>query len=108
MNTEFNPRFLRRYAQLGELIPEAIRQYVSDVRAQKFPHDQERSNGSEHVVEYRAHQALLPEDGLRNGHPGVCFGLMSEVSSRVPRDTPAFAGGKGFARGQYKGSKIFT
>jgi 3-methyl-2-oxobutanoate hydroxymethyltransferase len=42
MNTEFNPRFLRRYAQLGELIPEAIRQYVSDVRDQKFPNDQER------------------------------------------------------------------
>ncbi len=42
MNTEFNPRFLRRYAQLGTLIPEAIRQYVSDVRNQKFPNDQER------------------------------------------------------------------
>ena len=42
MNTEFNPRFLRRYAQLGTLIPEAIRQYVSDVRDQKFPNDQER------------------------------------------------------------------
>ncbi len=42
MNTEFNPRFLRRYAQLGELIPEAIRQYVSDVRDKKLPNDQER------------------------------------------------------------------
>ncbi|MFZ9190936.1 MAG: 3-methyl-2-oxobutanoate hydroxymethyltransferase, partial [Schleiferiaceae bacterium] len=30
MNTEFNPRFLRRYAQLGEVIPAAIRQYVHD------------------------------------------------------------------------------
>ncbi|MGA0110395.1 MAG: 3-methyl-2-oxobutanoate hydroxymethyltransferase, partial [Schleiferiaceae bacterium] len=42
MNTEFNPRFLRRYAQLGEVIPAAIRQYVEDVRAQDFPNDQER------------------------------------------------------------------
>jgi len=42
MNTEFNPRFLRRYAQLGEVIPAAIRQYVADVRAQDFPNDQER------------------------------------------------------------------
>jgi 3-methyl-2-oxobutanoate hydroxymethyltransferase len=42
MNTEFNPRFLRRYAQLGELIPTAIRQYVQDVRAKDFPNDQER------------------------------------------------------------------
>jgi len=42
MNTEFNPRFLRRYAQLGEVIPAAIRQYVADVRARDFPNDQER------------------------------------------------------------------
>lgn len=42
MNTEFNPRFLRRYAQLGEVIPAAIRQYVADVRSQDFPNDQER------------------------------------------------------------------
>jgi len=42
MNTEFNPRFLRRYAQLGEMIPAAIRQYVQDVRAKDFPNDQER------------------------------------------------------------------
>lgn len=42
MNTEFNPRFLRRYAQLGEVIPAAIRQYVQDVRERDFPNDQER------------------------------------------------------------------
>ena len=42
MNTEFNPRFLRRYAQLGEVIPAAIRQYVHDVRERDFPNDQER------------------------------------------------------------------
>ncbi len=42
MNTEFNPRFLRRYAQLGEVIPAAIRQYVHDVREREFPNDQER------------------------------------------------------------------
>ena len=42
MNTEFNPRVLRRYAQLGEVIPAAIRQYVHDVRERDFPNDQER------------------------------------------------------------------
>jgi 3-methyl-2-oxobutanoate hydroxymethyltransferase len=42
MNTEFNPRFLRRYAQLGEVIPAAIRQYVHDVRERDFPNNQER------------------------------------------------------------------
>jgi|TARA_B110000503_G_C7140140_1_gene410496 3-methyl-2-oxobutanoate hydroxymethyltransferase len=41
MNTEFSPRFLRRYLNLAEQIPTAIEQYVSDVKARNFPNDQE-------------------------------------------------------------------
>jgi 3-methyl-2-oxobutanoate hydroxymethyltransferase len=41
LSTDFNPRFVRRYAQLEETITEAIGDYVSDVRARAFPSDAE-------------------------------------------------------------------
>lgn len=41
MNTEFNPRFIRRYLQLGELIPQAVKAYVSDVKSSDFPNASE-------------------------------------------------------------------
>lgn len=34
---EFKPRFLRRYADLNEVITSAVGQYVADVKAVKFP-----------------------------------------------------------------------
>jgi len=37
INKEFSPRFLRRYAQLHEVMTEAVRQYMADVKAGKFP-----------------------------------------------------------------------
>ncbi|MDT8886057.1 3-methyl-2-oxobutanoate hydroxymethyltransferase [Aquirufa regiilacus] len=37
INTEFKPRFLRRYLNLGELIPQAVKAYVADVKSQDFP-----------------------------------------------------------------------
>jgi 3-methyl-2-oxobutanoate hydroxymethyltransferase len=37
INKEFSPRFLRRYAQLNDVMTEAFRQYLADVRAGKFP-----------------------------------------------------------------------
>jgi 3-methyl-2-oxobutanoate hydroxymethyltransferase len=37
INKEFSPRFLRRYAQLHDVMSEAFRQYLADVRAGKFP-----------------------------------------------------------------------
>jgi 3-methyl-2-oxobutanoate hydroxymethyltransferase len=37
INKEFSPRFLRRYAQLHDVMTEAFRQYSADVRAGKFP-----------------------------------------------------------------------
>ncbi len=37
INKEFNPRFLRRYANLHEVITGAVSGYVRDVRAKDFP-----------------------------------------------------------------------
>jgi 3-methyl-2-oxobutanoate hydroxymethyltransferase len=37
INKEFSPRFLRRYAQLHEVMTQAFRQYMADVKAGKFP-----------------------------------------------------------------------
>lgn len=41
INTEFKPRFLRQYLNLGEQIDGAIKQYVSDVKTSAFPNDTE-------------------------------------------------------------------
>lgn len=41
MNHNFNPRFLRRYANLDTVIHDAVSHYVSDVKELKFPTDQE-------------------------------------------------------------------
>ncbi|MBL7964705.1 MAG: 3-methyl-2-oxobutanoate hydroxymethyltransferase [Flavobacteriales bacterium] len=42
INTEFNPRFLRRYADLHEVITSAVTRYIADVRARSFPNEQEQ------------------------------------------------------------------
>ena len=41
LSTDFNPRFVRRYAQLEDRITEAIDEYVTDVRSRSFPSDEE-------------------------------------------------------------------
>lgn len=41
INTNFKPRFLRQYAQLSEVITEAVKQYVSDVKENSFPSENE-------------------------------------------------------------------
>ncbi|OON69043.1 3-methyl-2-oxobutanoate hydroxymethyltransferase [Hymenobacter sp. CRA2] len=38
---EFKPRFLRRYAELGDLMHQAVTQYVSDVKSREFPTEKE-------------------------------------------------------------------
>jgi 3-methyl-2-oxobutanoate hydroxymethyltransferase len=35
--TEFRPRFVHRYAELGKTADEAIAAYAADVRARRFP-----------------------------------------------------------------------
>jgi len=37
LSTDFNPRFVRRYAELEDTITEAIGEYVADVRSRSFP-----------------------------------------------------------------------
>ena len=38
---EFSPRFLRRYAELSEVMTSAFQEYISDVKGEKFPNDSE-------------------------------------------------------------------
>lgn len=45
MNKEFNPRFLRRYADLETTMTEAVQQYVEDVKSQDFPNSEEQYGG---------------------------------------------------------------
>jgi 3-methyl-2-oxobutanoate hydroxymethyltransferase len=42
INKEFKPRFLRQYANLNDIMNEAIKGYVSDVKAKDFPNDKEQ------------------------------------------------------------------
>ena len=41
LTTEFNPRFVRHYADLGQAVGDAVGRYVEDVRARAFPSDEE-------------------------------------------------------------------
>ena len=41
LSTDFNPRFVRRYAELEETITNAIGDYVTDVRSRSFPSEDE-------------------------------------------------------------------
>lgn len=42
INTEFKPRFLRRYLDLHEQTTTAIQQYIHDVKSRDFPSEQEQ------------------------------------------------------------------
>ncbi len=42
ITTEFSPRFLRRYADLHTLMMSGIQNYVSDVKSESFPNEQEQ------------------------------------------------------------------
>ena len=37
LNEEFNPKFLKRYAELGEAVRTAVRSYAADVRGGRYP-----------------------------------------------------------------------
>ena len=39
---EFSPRFLRRYADLDKVITDAVSNYISDVKSENFPNEQEQ------------------------------------------------------------------
>lgn len=42
LNKEFNPRFLRRYADLSTSITEAVQQYITDIKSGDFPNEGEQ------------------------------------------------------------------
>jgi 3-methyl-2-oxobutanoate hydroxymethyltransferase len=42
INKDFHPRFLRRYADLHDIIKGAVSQYVQDVRDRDFPNEKEQ------------------------------------------------------------------
>jgi 3-methyl-2-oxobutanoate hydroxymethyltransferase len=42
INKDFNPRFLRRYADLYEIIRSATANYISDVKKRDFPNEREQ------------------------------------------------------------------
>jgi 3-methyl-2-oxobutanoate hydroxymethyltransferase len=42
INTEFSPRFLRRYADLHGIMTGAFRNYIADVKSGAFPSDTEQ------------------------------------------------------------------
>lgn len=39
---EFNPRFLRRYLDMGDQMGQAVKAYVADVKSKDFPNDDEQ------------------------------------------------------------------
>jgi 3-methyl-2-oxobutanoate hydroxymethyltransferase len=42
INTEFKPRFLRKYLNLNEQITSAVQHYIKDVKSRDFPNDEEQ------------------------------------------------------------------
>jgi len=42
MTMEFNPRFLRRYANLAEIMDSAFKKYINDVKSLDFPNEKEQ------------------------------------------------------------------
>ena len=42
INQEFSPRFLRRYASVGNIMSEAFKHYIEDVKSKDFPNEHEQ------------------------------------------------------------------
>ncbi len=40
-DTEFKPRFVRRYADLSPVISDAVKRFIADVKSGDYPHDEE-------------------------------------------------------------------
>lgn len=42
INTEFKPRFLRQYLNMGEQVTGAVQQYIKDIKSGDFPNEKEQ------------------------------------------------------------------
>ncbi len=42
LNEGFSPRFLRKYANLGDIMTDAVRHYIDDVKSSDFPNEKEQ------------------------------------------------------------------
>ena len=42
INVDFNPRFIRKYANLHEIIDRAVKNYITDVKSSNFPNENEQ------------------------------------------------------------------
>lgn len=42
INKGFSPRFLRRYADVGTIITDAVAKYIEDVKTSDFPNEKEQ------------------------------------------------------------------
>ena len=42
LNSEFNPRFLRRYADMNKIMSDAIKNYIKDIKNLHFPNEKEQ------------------------------------------------------------------
>lgn len=42
INVDFNPRFIRKYANLHEIIDGAVKNYINDVKSNSFPNENEQ------------------------------------------------------------------
>jgi len=45
LNKEFNPRFLRRYADMNSVMTDAVQNYIKDVKIKDFPNKDEQYGG---------------------------------------------------------------
>jgi len=45
LNKEFNPRFLRRYADMNSVMTDAVQNYIHDVKSKDFPNKDEQYGG---------------------------------------------------------------
>ncbi len=63
MDETFKPRFVRRYAMLGQTIKDAIAHYVADVRTGAFPSDAESFSVSENKATPTAMDPLYSSAG---------------------------------------------
>jgi len=41
LNIDFHPRFVRHYAEVAKDISKAVKNYISDIKAEQFPKDEE-------------------------------------------------------------------